>query len=574
MTGDKKVQRALWILIILSVAVRSFLAGYIEFGNDEVYYWTYAKFPDLSHFDHPPMVGWVIQLFTLNLHLHSEFFIRLPSIVFGTINTYLIFLIGRKIKDPLTGLYAALLFTSSFYCFIIAGTFIMPDTPQVLFWLLSMYLLIQCLPDKTLSPHSRKLMLLAGVTIGLALLSKYHSVFLIIGAFLYLLFYNRKWLLAKETWIALGIAVVLFLPVIVWNYHNQFISFTFHEERIDPLHQGIRWHYFLTEIIGQVFYNNPVNFIIIIFAFVALLRGKKFLEKDWLRVILLLSAPLALVFIFFSLFNNTLPHWTGPAYLGFILLAAAFIRESGVNRIKPSLLPWNIANALAIIFIILFPAALQIRTGWIHVPSGIGEDVSKQLFGYKDLGEKFGPIARSDEQKGLMKPSSPILTYRWFPAANFDYYIGSPISKPVYALGTLKRIHKYYWIDKARGDLQRGINAYYIALSDDFEDPESLYRTLFDSIGKPDTINILRSGERIRQAYVYRLFGLKRVVSFESLSAYTEPSAERIHYWEEQIRSHADWMNQVKEKAKRQHFPLDIVIESEARYQAEEEMQR
>ena len=139
------------------------------------------------------MVGLVIQLFTLNLHLHSEFFIRLGAVIFGSVNTYLIFLIGKKLKDPLTGLYAAFLFTASFYCFVIAGTFIMPDTPQVLFWLLSMYLLILCLPDKTISPHSRMQMLLAGVTIGLALLSKYHSVFLVAGAFLYILLKEMKY---------------------------------------------------------------------------------------------------------------------------------------------------------------------------------------------------------------------------------------------------------------------------------------------------------------------------------------------------------------------------------------------
>ena len=188
MVSERQIPRTLWVLILLSLALRAFVAGVIEFGNDEVYYWTYAKFPDWSHFDHPPMVGWVIQLFTLNLHLESEFFIRLGSVVFGTISTWMMFLIGKKIKDSLTGLYAAFLYTSSLYCTIITGIFIMPDTPQVLFWLLSIYLLLTALPDKNLTKSSRKIILAAGFTIGLALLSKYHSVFLIFGAFLYILF--------------------------------------------------------------------------------------------------------------------------------------------------------------------------------------------------------------------------------------------------------------------------------------------------------------------------------------------------------------------------------------------------
>jgi len=165
MSSENQIRRALWILLLASFVVRAGIAGIIELGNDEVYYWTYAKFPALSHFDHPPMVGWIIQLFTLNLLFDSEFFLRLASVVFGTISTYLIFLIGKTIKDSMTGLYASFLFTASFYCFIISGTFIMPDTPQVLFWLLSLLFLLKSLPDKELSKKSRKYLLLSGLTV-------------------------------------------------------------------------------------------------------------------------------------------------------------------------------------------------------------------------------------------------------------------------------------------------------------------------------------------------------------------------------------------------------------------------
>lgn len=133
MPSNRKIYLAFFILLGASVLIRGIIAGFIELGNDEVYYWTYAKFPALSHFDHPPMVGLVIQLFTLNLTFDSEFFIRLAALVFGTLSTGLMFLIGRQIKNPLTGLYAALLFTASLYGFILSGTFILPDTPQVFF---------------------------------------------------------------------------------------------------------------------------------------------------------------------------------------------------------------------------------------------------------------------------------------------------------------------------------------------------------------------------------------------------------------------------------------------------------
>ena len=96
---EQDINKILIWLLVVSAVVRAVLAACLEFGNDEVYYWTYALYPDRSHFDHPPMVGRVIQFFSLNLLFDSEFFIRLASVVFMTANTYIIFRIGEEIKD-------------------------------------------------------------------------------------------------------------------------------------------------------------------------------------------------------------------------------------------------------------------------------------------------------------------------------------------------------------------------------------------------------------------------------------------------------------------------------------------
>ena len=142
---EQNINKILTWLLVISAVVRGILAAWMEFGNDEVYYWTYALYPDWSHFDHPPMVGLVIQLFSLNLLLDSEFFIRLASVVLMTANTYIIFCIGKELKDALTGLYSALLYTASIYAFVITGIFIMPDTPLMLFWLLAVWSAVRSL---------------------------------------------------------------------------------------------------------------------------------------------------------------------------------------------------------------------------------------------------------------------------------------------------------------------------------------------------------------------------------------------------------------------------------------------
>ena len=140
---ENKINKYLAWLLVISVLVRGFLAAFIEFGNDEVYYWTYAMYPDWSHFDHPGMVGWIMQIFSLNLLFHSEFALRLSSIIFMTLDTFIIYKIGCLVKNKLAGFYAALLYTASFYCFVITGVFIMPDTPLMLFTLLAIWCFVK-----------------------------------------------------------------------------------------------------------------------------------------------------------------------------------------------------------------------------------------------------------------------------------------------------------------------------------------------------------------------------------------------------------------------------------------------
>ena len=520
MPSDRKISVALAVLLLVSAVMRGFIAGFIELGNDEVYYWTYAAFPALSHFDHPPMVGLVIQLFSLNLLLPGEFFIRLAAVVCGTFSTWLIYLVGKSVKDRLTGFYAALLYTASFYGFVLSGTFILPDAPQVVFWLLTLWCMTEALPDRERTRRSRNLVLLGGLSAGLALLSKYHSVFLPIGAALYILVYNRRWLKAWQTWAALLIMLLLTLPVVLWNADNGFISFSFHEGRVSITEAGLQPKYFFTEMAGEFFYNNPVNVILILVSLVAVVLGKPFIGRDPLRIILLASLPLILVFQSFSLFRATLPHWTGPGYLGLLLVAAAWLSEPRGNRAR-RLVPWPAGVAMTFLLLVAGLAVSQINLGWVPLSRWKMKDITHDLSGWRQLGEKFPPLARRYEQAGAMKPGAPILTFRWFPAANIDFYAGTPSGYPVYALGTLERIHKYAWINHERGPLARGSNAWYLAPGDDYEDPVNLYGALYDSISPPDTLILTRRHDTVRQLYVYRLIGLKKTMNFSA-----NPAAE------------------------------------------------
>jgi asparagine N-glycosylation enzyme membrane subunit Stt3 len=513
--SNRYIKKAILVLIVISLVVRAFIAGMIELGNDEVYYWIYAVYPDWSHFDHPPMVGWMIQLFTLNLLFDQAFFLRLTSIIFGTLGTWLVYIIGTRLKNKRTGFYAALIYTASIYCFIICGTFILPDASQSLFWLLSLYLLIDGLTTVEITDKQRRNILFAGCTIGLALLSKYTSAFLWAGALGYIILYKRQWLREKTLYFSLFLSLIIFLPVIFWNINHEFISFAYQGERVKLFQSVINLDYFGTELLGQVFYNNPVNFIIIIFALAAVVRKRQFISKPNLRLLLLLSLPLIFVFLVFSLFRQTLPHWTGPGYFGLILIAAAYMDELPEIKGSKSKIPFAIQISLYFLLIILILGIGQIRQGWIYHdrstdPKQIGKnDISLDLYGWKQLGRKFIEFKEESLMNRNIPPDLPIVSYRWFPAANLDYYVARPTGTYVLAIGSLEKIHKYAWINKKRGGFRTGMDAFYIAFSRDYKDPYELFSSYFKSIEPLDTIHITRGDEIVMNAFVYYLKDLQ-----------------------------------------------------------------
>lgn len=506
--------KKLMILLFVSFVLRAFFAGWIELGNDEVYYWTYALFPDWSHFDHPPMVGWVIQLFSLNLLFDSELFLRLSSVVLMTANTLLVFLIGRKIADERTGFYAALLYTASVYAFVISGIFILPDTPQNFFWFLSLYGFITAFSTEE-KPMQNRWMLLAGLFTGLGIISKYTSVFLWLGVGLYILFYNRKWLRKWSLYAAAFISILFLIPVIWWNIQNNFISFSFQSERINLFAGSLRPDLFFTELAGQILYNNPINFVLIILGLIAAFRSKLHLIIKVERLLIFSALPLIVIFLFFSLFRATLPHWTSPGYNTLLFIAAA--RLASLQKTSFSKIPKSIKAALILLAATVLIGSLQIKFGLIPIPDKnayheLGsQDITLDMFGWRDLDIPFEQAVSSHVDKGEMPANAPIIADNWFPLAHIDYYVARPLGMKVLGLGKPEKLHKYLWINEERGGFSLGADYWYLTNSRDYMNPLESYSDLFQEIIPADTITIFRSGKPAKHYFLFMLKGLEQL---------------------------------------------------------------
>ena len=517
---EQNINKFLIVLLVVSAIVRGVLAAWLEFGNDEVYYWTYALYPDWSHFDHPPMVGWVIQLFSLNLLFDSEFFIRLASVVIMTANTYIIYRIGKDLKDATTGLYAALLYTASIYAFVITGIFIMPDTPLMLFWLLAVWTAIKYflvkVPEPVEGPTDSEmvlrqaqqpwLLIFFGLFTGLAMLSKYSGVFLWVGMGLYILVFNRKLLKNPYLYLSLLISAFCCIPILYWNIKYNFASLSFHGERVGG--GALNFSTFGTELAGEFFYNNPVNFVLAIIAVVAAFKKRLNLEKSAQRLILCIALPMIALFWVFSLTRPTLPHWNAPAYVSLILLSAAYLKD------KHETLPQSIIAALSVLLITLVVGVAEIKTGFIPLdkhtePEQIGrDDFTVDMYGWRQLGEKFADFRAQKIAEGVMNEEDGIVANQWFPLANLDYYVARPLGLRVMGLGWPAFLHKYLWINDERGGFHLGENYWFLSDSRYPKDPKTTYQWYFKEIELVGVIEIDRCGKPAKNFFVYTCKGL------------------------------------------------------------------
>lgn len=487
----------LW-LIAVTTLIRLALSSIVELNNDEVYYVTYAKYLQWNYFDHPPMVALWIKFFTASLELHYEFFVRMGSVLGAAISTWLIFLTGKKLKDNRTGWLAACLFTASFYSSVIAGLLILPDSPQLTFWMLFVYLSV-CIVQNNNSKRLNLRLIFLGIAAGFCILSKVHGLFCWFGFGGYILFCRRELLRNPFLYLGALLTIAIITPSFLWSFSNQMGTYDYHSERVTIRH--LQLDSFIREMVGSFFYNSPVNVSLLIGALIAFRK-----QLQSVAVLLWLGLPLIITVLFLSLFNDTLPHWSGPGYTTLILVTALHLSEkslsfsAGITRW--SMIITGVALAASICLINYWPGTLGSRQ-----KEEFGKhDVTLDMSGWSAFGKDFAAMYRKDP--ATAHPRFIFNNY-WFPAAHLDFYVAKPLGLQLKAVGSLHNIHHFAWLNQKLPELKPGEDAYFISISN-FNDPvpEELAKK-FGKISEAVLIPQMRSGKEARYFYVYRLIGFK-----------------------------------------------------------------
>lgn len=494
-------------ILFFSLICRLIFASVVELGNDEVYYTLYPLHPGISHFDHPPLVGWFIYLTTFNLSLTHEIFVRLGAVIASTISSLYFYKSVKLMTGVAVANIALILYSSSIYAFVIAGVFIMPDGPLMLFWILSFFCIVQLIEHNF---KSTKWFMLFGLFSGLAIYSKYHAIFIWFGLVLYLLIYNRKTFLNFKVYLSLLFPLFFGSLILIWNYQNDFISFGFHTDRVSVVSQGIKWNYFLTEFSGEIAYSNPLNWILIICSLFFIKKIKKILPTNYVSLIFLFSFPLVLLVWYFSLSKPTLPHWVGPSFSVLLILPAVLISSFKSKWIS------SVFIYPAFLVLLMLPLAIGvINLGWLlpkdsQIPLKKGkDDFTLDMYGWKQTKEKYYILLDSLINAEIIVPDLPLISNNWFPAAHIDFYIAQPINQKLFCVGSTSKIHEYHWINYNR-DIQSLKSGLFLMNSRNYiKNVNKYWQIYFEKVTLLSKFPIVRNGKVVEYVFLYKLENFK-----------------------------------------------------------------
>ncbi|MCX7116793.1 MAG: glycosyltransferase family 39 protein [Legionellales bacterium] len=395
------------IFIGLSLTLRAISHDAIDLLPEEAYYWNYAQHLDFGYLDHPPMVALLIKLTT---YLGTnELCVRLSSLFCWLLTAFFSFKLTQRLM-PGAGLYSVFLLSILPY-FFVESLIITPDQPLLACWAASLYVLYRALILKE-APY----WYLAGISLGLGMLSKYSIAILGISTLLYILMTpsSRHWLCRKEPYLGMLITCLLFSPVIYWNAKHDWISFVFqstHRLQATPI-------FTLHHLVGLfILFLMPPGLL----GFWTLFTRQRLPmkhsipaeSKHFLQIFTLV--PL-IIFGAFSVRHDIKFNWIGPGLLALIPWLALLIHENSPHT------RWNLRQSWFITAILLIPGYSFIL--WIitfGTPAMVYDTFFIKFISWENLTQQIQLIAHQVEVKTQSLPIIIPLDH-YFIGSEFSFY--------------------------------------------------------------------------------------------------------------------------------------------------------
>lgn len=333
-------QNILYFALLLTVwfSINVLQSIFTQIGNDEAYYWLYAKHLDWGYFDHPPMIALFIKLG--GYLFKEELGVRIIVILSQLISLYFIWRIIDEKEITPNKLLIFFGVAASIPLFQIYGFIATPDAALLLFTTLFLFSIKRFLQEKSFANSIFLAISMAGL-----MYSKYHGGLVI----LLTLAANWKLLLDRRFWVAVVITFLLLIPHLIWQIENGFPTFQY---QMVARMNSLRLSHFIQFWPNQLLAFNPI-ILVLLFATFHSNRSLSDFERTLTYIIIG-------IFSFFWLASFTAriePHWTAAAAVPAIILLYKYV--TGI-KLHKRFVHWAILSSVFILLLTRFVLVFDI----------------------------------------------------------------------------------------------------------------------------------------------------------------------------------------------------------------------
>jgi 4-amino-4-deoxy-L-arabinose transferase-like glycosyltransferase len=368
---------------------------------DEAQYWIWAQELRGGYYSKPPLIAWSIAA-TTALCGDGEGCVRLTSPLYHAATALLLGAVARRLFDARAGFWAAVIYATLPAVFV-SSTIASTDAPLLTFWAAALLAVVRLREGGGVLWWA-----LLGAAFGAGMLAKY-AMAGVVPSLILLLLVDRPMRAAMRgagPWVALGLAMLVLAPNLIWNLQNGMATVV-HVGENTNLDQGVRFNPLeAAKFLGAQFgVFGPVTFALLLWAL--------FQQETWaeprLRLLALFVVPLGAIMLTQSFLARANANWAAAIYAaGTVLVVAVALRGARERLLKISVALHVVAGAA----IFLLPPALA--AAGVELPRRL--DPWMRQTGWDRLGARLSEVAAAH-------PGVPVLFDQRRDMASLIYYM-------------------------------------------------------------------------------------------------------------------------------------------------------
>lgn len=401
-----------WIVsIVLIIAKILFLyRPEIDLFTEEAQYWLWSRNLAWHYYSKPPLVSFLNYISTSIFGI-NEFAVRFNAIVFGLGTSWVVYRFGTYLHGEKVGFWASLILQAMPFWWLIS-TFHTTDTSLTFFWSLTIFFLY-----KGIKENRYRWWIIAGFSAALGLMAKAVMVFAFPFLVIFLFLEKSVGKYWKKMLLFFLIMSLGFIPVLVWNFQNDFDTFK-HIANLagagksgdSSFSIGTALGHFFEFLGGQL---AMVSIFLLPLIFPTVKHVLKYRSQE--NFYLILPACLTFLgFAFLSFFTEILINWALFSYVGLPILISSWMVNKTEVWVK--LRNWGIALSVFFPLLLILPDITLLKS---IPPIKKGEkQVFRRMSGYDPL------ASRVDYLKDSLKLENPfIFSETYHMASELSFYL-------------------------------------------------------------------------------------------------------------------------------------------------------